>query len=544
MGGDGDFMLHFSAMKKPLTRFPWFLILFTFYPLLFLWAENISQVDPTVVIRPFLFTLIGSAILYGMLYLVFRDGIKAALITSLLLIAFFSYGHIYYEGRAIPALRILSHHTTLVPLYLLLFGLAILGILRLKKYESLVIYLNGISLFLVALQAIELGYAYIRSSYAAGQPVKVQSGLALTTAPKDLPDIYVIVLDTYMRSDALKQDLGYDNSAFINQLTQMRFYVAACSRPNYTFTYASLSALLNMRYVPQAYANDDPSKFSDSGFWSILKNDEVRKQLKSAGYKTVAFQEEYPLLEFDDSDVLIGRNHSSIKFNYLYPFEIMYRQSTAAIILNALDPKGRISQYFQVKPASQRTNSVDLSGIAGELRDQVAAHIISTQFMLDHITDVPAIAGPKFTYAHLIIPHLPYVFGPDGEIMTDPGYYGGDLGTPINRTYAEKGYVNQIQYIDKRIVPILKTIISKSKNPPIIILMGDHGLEGANRQTNLLAFYLPKNGNVKLYPTISPVNTFRLIFDEYFGANYPLLPDQTYISDTSTATDAYPRCVP
>jgi hypothetical protein len=324
----------------------------------------------------------------------------------------------------------------------------------------------------------------------------------------------------------------------------MGFYVASCGRPNYTFTYGSISALLNMRYIPLAYANDVWSEFSNNGFWSILKNDEVRQQLKSVGYKTVAFQEEYPILEFNDSDVLIGTNHPAINSIYLYPFEVMYKQSTALIILNALDPKGKISQYFQKKPVGPKTNSVDLSGFSGANRDLVATHVISTQFILDHITDVPAIAGPKFTYIHLFIPHYPYVFGPDGEIMTDPGYYSGDRGSAINRTYEEKGYINQVQYIDKRIVPILQTIINKSKNPPIITLMGDHGLNDANRQTVLLAYYLPGNGAAKLYSTISPVNSFRLIFDEYFGANYPLLPDQSYISDIETAADAYPDCAP
>ena len=97
-----------------------------------------------------------------------------------------------------------------------------------------------------------------------------------------------------------------------------------------------------------------------------------------------------------------------------------------------------------------------------------------------------------------------------------------------------------MQYIDKRIVPIFKTVISKSKSPPIIILMGDTGLENLNRRTDLLAYYLPRNGRAKLYPNISPVNSFRLIFDEYFGVNYPLWPDKTYIKDTLTAPDAYP----
>ncbi len=129
-------------MKKPFTRLPWFYILFTFYPLLFLWAVNISQIDPIVVIRPFLFTLIGSAILFGLLYLVFRNLVRAGMIGTLLLVAFFSYGHIYYEARLVPALKIFSHHTTLLPLYLILLGLAIWGILRLKKYGNFILYLN------------------------------------------------------------------------------------------------------------------------------------------------------------------------------------------------------------------------------------------------------------------------------------------------------------------------------------------------------------------------------------------------------------------
>ena len=128
--------------------------------------------------------------------------------------------------------------------------------------------------------------------------------------------------------------------------------------------------------------------------------------------------------------------------------------------------------------------------------------------------------------------------------MTDPGFYSGERADAVNAAYADKGYVNQIEYIDRRIVPVVQTLINKSKNPPIIILMGDHGLNGTNRQTDLLSYYLPGNGSDKLYPAISPVNSFRLIFNEYFGADYPFLPDQTYINDTTTIPDAYPNCAP
>jgi hypothetical protein len=41
---------------------------------------------------------------------------------------------------------------------------------------------------------------------------------------------------------------------------------------------------------------------------------------------------------------------------------------------------------------------------------------------------------------------------------------------------------------------------------------------------------LPGGGTSQIYPTITPVNTFRLIFNIYFGGNYPLLEDKSYFS--------------
>ena len=45
----------------------------------------------------------------------------------------------------------------------------------------------------------------------------------------------------------------------------------------------------------------------------------------------------------------------------------------------------------------------------------------------------------------------------------------------------------------------------------------------------LNAYHLPGDGIEALYPNISPVNTFRVIFNEYFGFNLPLLEDQSYV---------------
>ena len=44
------------------------------------------------------------------------------------------------------------------------------------------------------------------------------------------------------------------------------------------------------------------------------------------------------------------------------------------------------------------------------------------------------------------------------------------------------------------------------------------------------AYYLPNGGNELLYDTITPVNTFRVIFNFYFGMDYSMLSDDVYYS--------------
>jgi hypothetical protein len=46
----------------------------------------------------------------------------------------------------------------------------------------------------------------------------------------------------------------------------------------------------------------------------------------------------------------------------------------------------------------------------------------------------------------------------------------------------------------------------------------------------LNAYYFPEQKYNQLYPGISPVNTFRVIFSEIFGQDLPLLPDSSFYS--------------
>jgi len=100
------------------------------------------------------------------------------------------------------------------------------------------------------------------------------------------------------------------------------------------------------------------------------------------------------------------------------------------------------------------------------------------------------------------------------------------------------GYHDEILYLNTRVEQLVEEIKANSKTPPIIIIQGDHGpnhgmTSDRARMSILNAYYLPDGGDELLYPSISPVNTFRVIFNYYFGGEYELLEDVAHFSKYS-----------
>jgi hypothetical protein len=157
-----------------------------------------------------------------------------------------------------------------------------------------------------------------------------------------------------------------------------------------------------------------------------------------------------------------------------------------------------------------------------------------------------SVASPKFVFAHLVIPHWPYVFLPNGGYV--PG--GGDInGFLIGKTPSEGlvGYPRSMAFINRAMIQVVDQIIARSKAPPVIIIQGDHGAfrfdDPSQRVTILNAYYLP-GAKAVLYPTITPVNTFRIVLNSYFGQDYPLLPDVSRFSPYDDATTSKSSPIP
>jgi hypothetical protein len=94
------------------------------------------------------------------------------------------------------------------------------------------------------------------------------------------------------------------------------------------------------------------------------------------------------------------------------------------------------------------------------------------------------------------------------------------------------GYQKQIPFVNKMLEESIQTLITESAVPPVILLQTDTAplfTTGSDEFKILNAYYMPGHTD-QLYPTISPVNTFRLVFNTYLGTNYPLLDDVSYDS--------------
>ena len=178
---------------------------------------------------------------------------------------------------------------------------------------------------------------------------------------------------------------------------------------------------------------------------------------------------------------------------------------------------------------------------------------------LDHLPDVTRLEGPKFVYAHVLCPHPPFLFGPRGEAVNPNARYdlwldgldiikrpGGSLEQYV------QFYVGQVQFVEWKIKHIVREVLEKSATPPIIVLHSDHGPTAgpwvAEKNSTserirfgiLNALHLPNGGAERLYDSISPVNTFRVVLNHYFGAQYDLLEDRHYWADPASPYEWVP----
>jgi hypothetical protein len=498
-------MSNFRYLKQTLGRWfsrPWYPLAFSVYPVLALLARNIGEVRLAAAWRPLWLSLALAGILFGVLSLILHDQERAAFLSTSWLALILFYGHVYLV--IVRKWRDFASTPWLLVAWLVL---AVLVMMWAVKKPPAPQVLNWIALGLVIPSLVQIGSG---SQWGgAGRLAAEKAPVQELARPQDPPDIYYFILDMYTRADLLKQAYGHDNSSFLNELGARGFYVAQCSQSNYARTELSVASSLNMTYLQELdFTFADPENKQRLRLWNAFKHSAVRYNLEQLGYQTVSFATGFAWSELEDADVFLTPPVSS----GLSEFEVLFLQTTLARIW-------------------QDVGWLDLDLIYGQnFRNR-------HQLVFDSIQWVARMPGTQFVYVHLILPHPPFVFGPDGEYTHPADFWNEQRNYPTDKFKA--GYVNQILFLNARLLEMIDAILAGSESPPIILLQGDHGpWHEPNPQHFFIlnAYHLPGYSD-QLYPQISPVNSFRLIFNNYFGGNYDMLPDVTYDSPVPNLYD-------
>lgn len=475
------------------------------YPILALLSHNVEEIGMGDALRSLIAAQVAAAILLTLTRLIFKDWRKAGLVTSITLIFFFSYGHIYAAIKGINATALmLGRHRLLVPLFIILWALLVWWVARLKSDLRMATQtITLIAAIALVFPVFNISRYLVRSATYSVPELQSQAGNPGALGYK--PDIYYIILDGYARDDVLADLYGYDNRAFLGALEDMGFQIAECSLSNYAQTQLSVASSMNMNYlqsIDEIYA--DPQNGSRAGLTSLIRQSAVRQFLEGLGYKIVSFESGWGWTDIFDADFFLAPSVRSANYMGLMSgtndFEVILIKTSGGILV--ADATIKLPELL----------TPDLNSPKKVQRARI-------QYILDVLPLVPRMTSPKFVFAHIVTPHTPFLFDADG-------------GPIEGEVEGADGYRDQVTHINKRILPILRGIIQDSENPPIIILQADHGWalgDPQGRMRILNAYYLPE-ADEAVDASITPVNTFRMILDEYFEAGYDRLEDLSYYS--------------
>jgi len=463
-------------MRKPFYPF-----LLAIFPILFLFANNIHEVYAKDLVLPIIVITVCVLVLFLSAMKITKSYKRGGIITTGFLVLFFSYGYVRDLIYSWDRFEAVGVNIFIASFYALLFLFGSLLVLKSRKdLRIFTRFLNITAIVLVAMSLVSIGVGELGKTASGKSRV---DGIVNTG---DYPDIYYIILDMYARNSTY-EIYGYDNSEFTDYLISKGFFVASESRSNYSWTRPSVASSLNMGYFEKELPIVELSE--------RLQNNKVSQFLKAKGYHYI----------------YIGLPHWAEGFRR---YAEVWGSDSPVLISN-------FSSYL-----------VRSTALAPFLTFQLSARPRAIEILnsLSALTTIPEAREPIFVYAHIFCPRNPYVFDRYGNIVSMP-----DASFTIEEIQAR--YIEQVIFISARIRAVVDGLLDENPNA-IIILQADHGTkwdEGLDFDI-LNAYYLPGAGHHLLYESISPVNTFRVVFNLYFGTEYELLEDKCYRRDCTEVT--------
>ena len=308
-------------------------------------------------------------------------------------------------------------------------------VLRPTGIARLTTAVNVVALVLVAITLIGIvPYEFSRSTTAAA-PASASSAGPRPSAAPGARDIYFLVFDRY-GSVASLDDLADAHNDLPAWLESRGFTVANDARANYGRTTMSLAATLNMTYLDDVAARMGPDSNDPGPVNEMLQDHKVGRFLQDHGYRYVH----------------IG--------NWFAPTRTI-RIADENPVLTAQTDFGALLDQTTMGPTVN-----DMLGIKAPPAHHLL-HRAAALFDFNQLDLASHEAGPKFVMMHILMPHEPYVFNPDGSYSALSEY---------DSKFSPAGLREQLAFTNDKIKGIVESLQSgPADTQPIIIIEADEG---------------------------------------------------------------------
>jgi hypothetical protein len=496
-----------EADEPRRRRFVVFPLLVAAWPVLFLYGQNAGEVRTGEALRAAALVVGVAAIVLVILTLGLRDARRAGLVTAVLALSVLVYGHVE---------TLLGEPPWLFTGWVAVTVVVVVTILLIRRsLVEVTKIVAGMAVVLVALAVLPV----VQATSAAANAVPTDPDAAVSV--DDVPgwagdgeprDIYYLIFDRYGSEESLRQRFGWDNGPFTRALHKRGFFVAGESRANHLRTAQSLASSLNMRYLldfTERYGTETDDLLP---VYELLQDHALGRVLKAKGYEYVHIGAWWDPTEHNDfADVNLGFERQSDFLATLWD---------TTLVAEVRRPPAQLS---------------------GEQRRYGA--YLGTLDQLRQLRNAARRPGPTFTFAHVLLPHQPFVFDANGAYQ--------DLQADARRGH-DVGYIEQLQYTNDQILAFVDDVLDvPADERPLVVIQADEGphpLEYLRERDDyrwqdapdaellekfaiLNALYLPPVSGIEvpsLTPTATPVNTWRLLLNAYFGADLELLPERSY----------------
>ena len=502
-------MTALPSREDATSAIPWHPVVFAATVVVSAWLD--AAVSPYAALRPLLVAIAAAAVLTMLAIAVSRSRWIGGVVASAVIGVLWSRQLVTLLGELAARMGAL---VTVVWVALIV----VVVVLLMRRIGSgwsgnqLTTLLNRASLLVLAAGIL---LAVVNGTLPALLP-DLRQGTGLDGIPSDgatgdqLPDVYVVLLDGYPRADVLEYAFDIDNTSFTDALAERGFTVAESAHSDYLWTHVSVPSALNLDFVeaiPRMRQVIDGTSPRQPTLRRAVADNVAFDVARNAGYTTVGVASGFEEVALRQADVYLdGGQLNELEVSLL-------TRTWLSDVLNVVAP----------------------GAAAGQQRSRILGNLAALPEIAERAT-----GSPILVFDHVPAPHQPIVFGPDGADVSVPLSDAYFADSPAERGETTEDFVtryrDQLPYLNERVLAAIDGVLAASDQPPLITLLADHGSASVVdwnatdpdeadparllERTGILFAALTPDGPAVFPDDISPVDTFRLLFDAYLGTDY------------------------